>query len=95
MSRITHFQIMARITVEDCLKQIPNRYEMVKLAAKRVKQLAVDGREPTVDPEDDKPTVIALREIAAGLVTFENIDSFNFDALEDELSEQLISDEDL
>ena len=55
---------MARITVEDCLKQIPNRYEMVKLAAKRVKQLAVDGREPTVDPEDDKPTVIALREIA-------------------------------
>ena len=72
---------MARITVEDCLKQIPNRYEMVKLAAKRVKQLAVDGREPTVDPEDDKPTVIALREIAAGLVTFDNIDSFNFDAL--------------
>ena len=86
---------MARITVEDCLKQIPNRYEMVKLAAKRVKQLAVDGREPTVDPEDDKPTVIALREIAAGLVTFDNIDSFNFDALEEELSEQLISAEDL
>ena len=86
---------MARITVEDCLKQIPNRYEMVKLAAKRVKQLAVDGREPTVDPEDYKPTVIALREIAAGLVTFDNIDSFNFDALEEELSEQLISDEDL
>ena len=86
---------MARITVEDCLKQIPNRYEMVKLAAKRVKQLAVDGREPTVDPEDDKPTVIALSEIAAGLVTFDNIDSFNFDALEEELSEQLISDEDL
>ena len=86
---------MARFTVEDCLKQIPNRYEMVKLAAKRVKQLAVDGREPTVDPEDDKPTVIALREIAAGLVTFDNIDSFNFDALEEELSEQLISDEDL
>ena len=86
---------MARITVEDCLKQIPNRYEMVKLAAKRVKQLAVDGREPTVDPEDDKPTVIALREIAAGLVTFDYIGSFNFDALEEELSEQLISDEDL
>ena len=64
---------MARITVEDCLKQIPNRYEMVKLAVKRVKQLAVDGREPTVDPEDDKPTVIALREIAAGTVTFDNL----------------------
>ena len=85
---------MARITVEDCLKQIPNRYEMVKLAAKRVKQLAVDGREPTVEPDDDKNTVIALREIAAGTVTVDNIDSFNFDALEEEFSEQLQSDED-
>jgi DNA-directed RNA polymerase subunit omega len=84
---------MARITVEDCLKKIPNRYEMVKLATKRVKQLAIDGREPTVDPEDDKPTVIALREIAAGTVTLENIDSFNFDALEEELSDQLTSDD--
>ena len=84
---------MARITVEDCLKKIPNRYEMVKLAAKRVKQLAIDGREPTIDPEDDKPTVIALREIAAGTVTLENIDSFNFDAFEEELSYQLTSDD--
>ena len=83
---------MARITVEDCLKKIPNRYEMVKLAAKRVKQLAIDGRDPTIDPEDDKPTVIALREIAAGTVTLENIDSFNFDALEEELSDKLTSD---
>jgi DNA-directed RNA polymerase subunit omega len=65
---------------------------MVKLAAKRVKQLAIDGRDPTIDPEDDKPTVIALREIAAGTVTLENIDSFNFDALEEELSDQLTSD---
>ena len=84
---------MARITVEDCLKKIPNRYEMVKLAAKRVKQLAIDGREPTIDPEDDKPTVIALREIAAGTVTLENIDSLNFDAFEEELSDQLTSDD--
>ena len=84
---------MARITVEDCLKKIPNRYEMVKLAAKRVKQLAIDGREPTIDPEDDKPTVIALREIAAGTVPLENIDSFNFDAFEEELSDQLTSDD--
>ena len=84
---------MARITVEDCLKKIPNRYEMVKLAAKRVKQLAIDGREPTIDPEDDKPRVIALREIAAGTVTLENIDRFNFDAFEEELSDQLTSDD--
>ena len=84
---------MARITVEDCLKKIPNRYEMVKLAAKRVKQLAIDGREPTIDPEDDKPTVIALREIAAGTVTLENIDSLNFDAFDEEISDQLTSDD--
>ena len=84
---------MARITVEDCLKKIPNRYEMVKLAAKRVKQLAIDGREPTIDPEDEKPTVIALREIAAGTVTLEHIDRFNFDAFEEELSDQLTSDD--
>ena len=83
---------MARITVEDCLKKIPNRYEMVRLASKRVKQLAIDGQEPTIDPEDDKPTVIALREIAAGTVTLENIDSFNFDALEEELLDQLNDD---
>ena len=83
---------MARITVEDCLKKIPNRYEMVRLASKRVRQLAIDGREPTIDPEDDKPTVIALREIAAGTVTLENIDSFNFDALEEELLDQLNED---
>ena len=83
---------MARITVEDCLKKIPNRYEMVRLASKRVRQLAIDGREPTNDPEDDKPTVIALREIAAGTVTLENIDSFNFDALEEELLDQLNED---
>ena len=44
-------------------------------------------------PEDDKPTVIALREIAAGTVTLENIDSFNFDAFEEELSDQLTSDD--
>ena len=54
---------MARITVEDCLKRIPNRFEMVKLAAKRARQIALDGREPTIDSGDDKATVVALREI--------------------------------
>ena len=83
---------MARITVEDCLKQIPNRYEMVKLAAKRVKQLAVDGREPTLDPDNDKPTVIALREIAEGKVILkDNVDEVS-DLLEGSFGED-ISDE--
>ncbi len=62
---------MARITVEDCLDRIPNRFELVMVASRRSRQLATGGREPLVDPEDDKPTVIALREIAAGLVTNE------------------------
>ena len=55
-----------------------------------VKEVGLDVNQP----DDDKPTVIALREIAAGNVTLENIDSFNFDALEEEFSEQLQSDED-
>ncbi len=60
---------MARVTVEDCLDNVDNRFELVMLAAKRAKQLVMNGAEPLVEPENDKPTVIALREIAAGKVT--------------------------
>jgi DNA-directed RNA polymerase subunit omega len=59
---------MARITVEDCLKQIDNQFDLVLVAAKRARRLA-NGAAPLVDLENDKPTVLALREIAAGLVT--------------------------
>ena len=59
---------MARITVEDCLSNIDNIFEMVRVAAKRARRLA-HGSEPMVELENDKPTVVALREIAAGLVT--------------------------
>jgi DNA-directed RNA polymerase subunit omega len=57
---------MARITVEDCLEVIDNRFELVMMAAKRARQLA-NGVEPTLDNHEsgDKPTVLALREIAA------------------------------
>ncbi len=61
---------MARITAEDCLKQIPNRFEMTLVAATRARQLA-DGAEPLIAEREyagDKPVVIALREIAAGKV---------------------------
>ena len=85
---------MARVTVEDCIDKVDSPYELVLVAKERATQLN-SGIEPTLDRDKDKNTVIALREIAAGLVTFDNIDSFNFDALEEELSEQLISDEDL
>ncbi len=59
---------MARITVEDCLDNIENIFEMVLVAAKRARRVA-HGADPLVDLENDKPTVIALREIAEGLVT--------------------------
>ena len=59
---------MARITVEDCLENVENLFELVTVASKRARRLA-NGAEPLVDWENDKPTVVALREIAAGLVT--------------------------
>jgi len=54
---------MARLTVEDCLEHVDNRFELVLVAAKRARQLSM-GAEPLVDLENDKPTVLALREIA-------------------------------
>ena len=64
---------MARITVEDCLAQIPNRFELTLLAAKRARYLLLSGEEPMVPWENDKSTVVALREIASGLVTAQTI----------------------
>ena len=62
---------MARVTVEDCLENVDNRFELVMLATKRSRQQATGGKEPKVAWENDKPTVVALREIAAGLVDAE------------------------
>jgi len=59
---------MARVTVEDCLESVDNRFELVMLASKRARQIATGGKDPLVQEESDKPTVIALREIADGLV---------------------------
>lgn len=59
---------MARITVEDCLQNIDNIFEMVLVASKRARRVA-HGAEPLVELENDKPTVIALREIAEGHIT--------------------------
>ena len=58
---------MARVTVEDCLDKIPNRFDLVVLAARRARDLTL-GRAPFVEEENDKPTVIALREIAEGKI---------------------------
>ena len=59
---------MARVTVEDCLDNVENRFELVLVAAKRTRQLML-GSDPMVSEDRDKPTVIALREIAEGMVT--------------------------
>lgn len=59
---------MARVTVEDCLENVENRFELVMVASKRARQLATGGKDPKVERENDKETVIALREIADGFV---------------------------
>ena len=64
---------MARITVEDCLQNEPTLFNLVLLAAKRARRLA-NGAEATVEWENDKPTVVALREIAAGNITLEMLE---------------------
>ncbi len=61
---------MARITVEDCLENVNNRFELVMLAAKRARQLMRGSVDPTVPWENDKATVVALREIAHGHIDF-------------------------
>ena len=73
---------MARITVEDCLDNIDNIFEMVLVAAKRARRIA-HGAEPMVELENDKPTVIALREIADGHVTPAILDEIEQPAPED------------
>lgn len=77
---------MARLTVEDCLQYVNNRYDLVMLASKRARQIVL-GADPLVPENNDKPTVIALREIADNLITNENIDTINQFDTEDEFSE--------
>lgn len=64
---------MARITVEDCLDNVDNRFELVLTATKRARQIA-HGADPLVEEDNDKPTVIALREIASGFIDAERVD---------------------
>jgi len=66
--------MMARVTVEDCIGHINSRFDLVLLASKRARQLTM-GSEPLVDTDDDKPTVVALREIAEGKMNNEVLDA--------------------
>lgn len=67
---------MARVTVEDCLNNVDNRFELVLLAAKRARKLA-NGASSIVNDQGDKPTVVALREIATGRITSAEIDAMD------------------
>lgn len=60
---------MARITIEDCLDKVDNRFQLVLLAAKRARNLVLSGADPFVEWGTDKPTVVALREISEGYIT--------------------------
>ena len=76
---------MARITVEDCLVKIPSRYDLILMASKRARQLSTTSRDPLVEWDNDKPTLVALREIEEGLIDKET--------LEKTLEEDLLLDE--
>ena len=84
---------MARVTVEDCLENVDNRFELVMVASKRARQIATGGKEPLVDEESDKPTVIALREIADGLVTADLLIREDVIEAEEELAEVMEASE--
>jgi DNA-directed RNA polymerase subunit omega len=76
---------MARITVEDCLEHVENRFDLVLLAARRARQIS-QGAEPLVPAENDKPTVIALREIAENLVNNATMDEMEAKAQIEKIS---------
>ena len=79
---------MARVTVEDCLSKVDNRFQLVLIATKRARQISL-GAQPFVEEENDKPTVLALREIAEGLVTRDILN----DPIEEEVLEFIESEE--
>ena len=76
---------MARITVEDCLDHVDNRFQLVMLATRRARMLRSYGVEALVEEENDKPTVIALREIAEGLISNEMLDAHEATSEDEEL----------
>jgi len=78
---------MARVTVEDCLGMVENRFQLVLVATKRARQLA-NGVQPLVEWENDKPTIVALREIAEGLIDASILDEPLYPVMEEEETEE-------
>ena len=74
---------MARVTVEDAVDAIGNRFDLIMVASKRARQLATGGKDPMVEWDNDKPTVVALREIEAGFVTKDNVERLGKNIVEE------------
>ena len=74
---------MARVTVEDAVEEIGNRFDLIMVASKRARQLATGGKEAMVEWDNDKPTVVALREIEAGFVTKDNVERLGKNIVEE------------
>ncbi|TGG91349.1 DNA-directed RNA polymerase subunit omega [Natronospirillum operosum] len=64
---------MARVTVEDCLQHVDNRFELIMVASRRARQIASQGADPRVSEDNDKPTVLALRELAENKISVDEI----------------------
>ena len=78
---------MARITVEECLEKIPSRFDLILMASKRARQLSTTSRDPLVEWDNDKPTLVALREIEEGLLDQKTLEqTLEEDVLLDEFS---------
>ena len=79
---------MARVTVEDAVEQVGNRFDLVLIASRRARQIATGGKDPLVPRDNDKPTVLALREIQKGLITTSVMDqSDKFEQVQQESAE--------
>ncbi len=68
---------MARVTVEDAVREVGNRFDLVLVASRRARQIATGGKDPLVELENDKATVLALREIEKGLITTAIMDGYD------------------
>ena len=78
---------MARVTVEDCLEHVDGIFDLVRIASKRARRIANGGETLLEDNENDKPTVLALREIAEG-----HLDNDLFHATQDDLEKELVEE---
>jgi len=88
---LIYSDVMARVTIEDCLKRIDNAYDICTLASQRAKDI-LDGSEPKVDYQG-KPSVVALKEIAEGLIDMTYFETRKKQQIEDQLSDAIAEEE--